>query len=53
MLCSIPAAALPPGDLAVNIFYDYETTWSETSLKRRKALFEAAGLKVPQVSFYK
>ena len=39
-----PWVVLPPGDRAVEIYYDYETTWSADSLKRRAALFEAAGI---------
>lgn len=33
---------LPPNDLAVEIFYDYETTWSAENLERRKILLAAA-----------
>lgn len=36
-----PWVILPPDDYAVDIFYDYETTWSKDSLKRRAALIEA------------
>ena len=33
---------LPPGDFAVETFYDYETTWSPENLARRKTLLAAA-----------
>ena len=36
-----------PFQKAVAEFYDYKTTWSEGSYRRREALFEAAGLEMP------
>jgi hypothetical protein len=33
-----PWVILPPGDHAVDIFYDYQTTWSAENLARREAL---------------
>jgi hypothetical protein len=42
-----PWVRLPEGAHAVEIFYDYERTWSPDSLARRAALFNAAGLPVP------
>ncbi len=48
-----PWVILPPEDQTASVFYDYETTWSEDSLKRRAALFDAAGIEIPQASMYK
>lgn len=42
-----PWFLLPQGDQAVEEFYKYETMWSDGSLKRRAALFEAAGIEKP------
>ncbi len=33
-----PWVILPPEDYAVDVFYEYENTWSKDSLKRRAAL---------------
>ncbi|WP_423803808.1 GFA family protein [Paremcibacter congregatus] len=38
----LPWVILPPDDLAVDVFYDYETTWTAEHLERRKALLAAA-----------
>lgn len=43
-----PWVVLPPTARAVSVFYDFATTWSDDSLKRRAALFEAAGLEFPK-----
>lgn len=48
-----PWVVLPPDDPAVNVFYDYDSTWSSDSLERRVALFKAAGINIPTKSFYK
>ncbi|PCI33855.1 MAG: aldehyde-activating protein [Alphaproteobacteria bacterium] len=37
-----PWVILPPDDLVVDEFYDYETTWKREDLDRRKALLGAA-----------
>lgn len=37
---------LPEGARAVDIYYDYDETWSAESLRRRAALFEAAGIPI-------
>lgn len=42
-----PWFLLPQDDQVVEEFYNYETTWSNDSLKRRTALFEAAGIEKP------
>jgi len=42
-----PWVLLPPDDYAVSEFYNYGNTWSKNSLKRRAALFEAAGIEMP------
>ncbi len=44
---------LPPDDLSVDVFYEYGTTWSADSLKRRGALFKDAGIEKPKKSMYK
>lgn len=38
-----PWVILPPGDQAVEIFYDFDTTWSADSLKRLDKLCSDAG----------
>jgi len=38
---------LPEGAQAFDKFYNYDTTWSPASLKRRAALFEQAGMSMP------
>lgn len=48
-----PWVVLPPNDRSVSVFYDYETTWTRENLKRRAALFEAAGIEIPKTSMYK
>jgi len=42
-----PWVRLPDGARAVEIYYQYEVTWSPDSLRRRAALFEAAGIPMP------
>jgi hypothetical protein len=37
-----PWVILPPDELAVDIFYDYETTWTPENLERRKTLLASA-----------
>jgi hypothetical protein len=37
-----PWVKLPPGDLAVDEFYDYEKTWSPENQERRQALLAMA-----------
>lgn len=43
----LPWVQLPPEHKAVEIYYDYETTWSPESQKRRVALFREAGIALP------
>ncbi|MCF6196400.1 MAG: GFA family protein [Emcibacter sp.] len=33
-----PWVILPPGDLAVDEFYEYETTWTQENFERRKTM---------------
>ena len=42
-----PWLRLPEGSRVVDIYYEYEATWSPDSLSRRVALFEAAGIALP------
>ena len=42
-----PWVKLPKEARRVDIFYEYEKTWSQESLMRRAALFEKAGLETP------
>lgn len=42
-----PWVRLPDGDPTADTFYDYDTTWSPENLRRRAALFEAAGIDIP------
>ncbi len=37
-----PWVRLPPDDLAVDEFYNLDTTWSEENLERRRVLLEIA-----------
>ncbi|KCZ94055.1 GFA family protein [Hyphomonas johnsonii] len=39
-----PWVQIPESDRRVDIYYDYEETWSPDSLDRRAALFDAAGI---------
>ena len=43
----LPWVTIPEGDKAVDVFYDYNTTWSAESLERRKAMFDEAGIAMP------
>lgn len=47
-----PWVILPPHIPAVGVFYDYDATWSDESLRRRAALFADAGMAIPQASIY-
>lgn len=38
----LPWVILPPDGLVVDIFYNYETTWSSEDLERKKALLAAS-----------
>ena len=43
----LPWVVLPPGVQATTAFYRFAETWSQDSLRRRDALFEAAGIDRP------
>ncbi len=42
-----PWFQLPDGATAFEEFYNYESTWTPSSLIRRAALFDAAGIAMP------
>jgi len=47
----LPWVQIPPEHQAVEVFYDVETTYTAEALKRRGALYDAAGIVDPAKAF--